>query len=120
MVNELDGNDALLIVPAGDGHLTSGEILDLLAEAAGRDVTVLAVPVQRLDPAFFDLASGVAGELVQRLANYRIQLAVVGELPAGALGSRSFTAFVREGNRRATTLFAPSVEDLRRQLASRR
>lgn len=116
MAIEHCGDDTVLVVPADGGRLTSGAILDLLAESAGRGVATVAVPVARLDPAFFDLASGVAGELVQRLANYRIRLAVVGELPARALESRAFAAFVREGNRRTTTLFAPSFDDLCRRL----
>ncbi len=39
------------------------------------------IAVSELDPAFFDLSSGVAGDIVQALANYRQTVTVVGELP---------------------------------------
>jgi hypothetical protein len=56
----------------------------------------IAVPVQRLDPAFFDLSSGVAGEFVQKFVNYGQRLAIVGEIPDPSAALRDF---VRECNR---------------------
>jgi hypothetical protein len=53
------------------------------------------IPVAELDPAFFDLSSGVAGDIVQALANYRLTATIVGELPPH---SPHFAAFAREGN----------------------
>ncbi len=51
------------------------------------------IAVEELDPAFFDLSSGVAGDIVQALANYRLTVTVVGELPAH---SEHFADFARE------------------------
>ncbi|MBE2316039.1 DUF4180 domain-containing protein [Solirubrobacter sp. CPCC 204708] len=51
------------------------------------------IPVSELDPAFFDLSSGVAGEIVQALANYRLTATIVGELPPH---STHFADFARE------------------------
>jgi hypothetical protein len=46
--------------------------------------------------AFFDLATGVAGELVQKLTNYGVRMAaVVPDLPVQPL---RFREFVREAN----------------------
>jgi hypothetical protein len=49
--------------------------------------------VSELDPAFFDLSTGVAGEIVQALANFRLSATVVGELPPH---SEHFADFARE------------------------
>ena len=51
------------------------------------------IPVDELDPAFFDLSTGVAGDIVQKLANYRIDAVIVGELPPH---STHFDDFARE------------------------
>lgn len=58
-----------------------------------------------LPPAFFDLSTGVAGELLQKLANYGIRLAAVVADPSGH--SAPFQDFVRESRRsRAHRFFA--------------
>ena len=54
-----------------------------------------AIPVEELDPAFFDLSTGVAGDIVQKLANHRMTATIVGALPPH---SEHFAAFAREGN----------------------
>ena len=51
------------------------------------------IPVAELDPAFFDLSSGVAGDVVQALTNYRLTATIVGELPPH---SAHFADFARE------------------------
>ena len=50
---------------AADGPLlrTGADALELIF---ADDADLLVVPAQRLDPAFFDLSSGVAGEFAQK------------------------------------------------------
>ncbi len=86
---------------------------DLLDAAADAGADVVACPAGRLDPAFFDLRTGVAGELLQQLVNYGIVLAVVGPLPDVALASRSFTALIREANRGTQQWFVGDMDELR-------
>lgn len=61
-----------------------------------------------LPGAFFDLSSGVAGELVQKLANYGIRMA--GVVPDLAAHSRRFQEFAEEANRGRQIHFAPTRE----------
>ena len=49
-----------------------------------------------LPPAFFELRSGVAGELVQKLVNYGIRMAAV--VPDLGAQSARFQEFAREAN----------------------
>lgn len=49
-----------------------------------------------LPAAFFDLSTGVAGELVQKLVNYGIRMAAV--VPDLAAHSERFREFAREAN----------------------
>lgn len=50
-----------------------------------------------LPAAFFDLSTGVTGELVQKLANYGVRMAAV--VPDLAAHSPRFQDFAREANR---------------------
>ena len=85
---------------------------DLMAEAFGEGAAMVAIPVGRLEPAFFDLRSGFAGDILQVSVTYRTRLAIVGELPEPAASSecvrgprprvqRGDTALVRGVTRRA-------------------
>lgn len=107
----------VLVLSAEGPRLEAETLLDAVATAIGSNATVLAVPVERLDPGFFDLRTGVAGAVLQKLADYRLHLAVVGTLPDAALGSAAFQAFMRETDRRDQTWFAATLPALRDRLA---
>ena len=62
-----------------------------------------------LSPEFFDLSSGVAGNLVQRLQNYGIRMAAV--VPSTAAHSRAFQEFAMEANTGGSFRFFPTRED---------
>ena len=112
-VETIEGRVVLLLDGTGP-RLGGRDLLDAVADAGA---TVVACPVDRLDPAFFDLRTGVAGELMQALVNYRVVLAVVGPLPDSALASGAFMALVREANRGAQHWFVRDLAELRAHLA---
>ncbi|AEC02579.1 DUF4180 domain-containing protein [Parasphaerochaeta coccoides] len=53
---------------------------------------------------FFDLRTGVAGEILQKFTNYRFLIAIVGDF--SVYGSASLHAFIRESNRSGSIFFA--------------
>ena len=55
---------------------------DLVGAALGQRCDWALVPVARLAPDFFRLGTGLAGEIVQKFANYAIGLAVIGDIEA--------------------------------------
>jgi hypothetical protein len=78
---------------------TSEDTSDLIGNAWVDDVSVIAVPIARLDPAFFDLSSGFAGELTQKIVNYNLKLAIVGDISAAVAASQPLASYVWETNR---------------------
>lgn len=58
-----------------------------------------------LPPAFFDLSSGMAGDVVQRLTLYEIRMAIV--VPDASVHSGAFQDFAREANRGRWFRFFP-------------
>jgi Domain of unknown function (DUF4180) len=100
-----------------DGPVLDGEqaALDLIGATMGR-TDVLAVPVARVPPAFFDLSSGVAGAIVQKFANYRVRLVVVGDVTDRVAASTALRDFVRECNRGRQTWFVADEAELAARL----
>ncbi|WP_242676940.1 DUF4180 domain-containing protein [Streptomonospora litoralis] len=116
-VQELSGTPVLVCAPEGaplDGERAA---LDLIGDMWGRGAAWAALPAERLGAGFFDLANGVAGGVVQRLANYRLGLAVVGAVPVEAGAGSAAAAFVREADRGAQLWFVADLVELGRRLA---
>jgi hypothetical protein len=101
-------------VPA-EGPLLSSDA-DALGAIHDAGADWVAVPVARLDPAFFDLSSGVAGDVVQKFVNYGLRLAVVGDISEPLERSGALRDFVRESNRGRQVWFVEDEAELRRRL----
>ncbi len=101
----------------GDGVLvaSAADALDVMMAAACDRILLHA---ENLSPDFFRLASGLAGEVMQKFVNYRVRVAIVGSL-AGK-GGDSLRALVREsrrGGRGAPVVFTDTLADALRRLA---
>jgi len=56
---------------------------------------------------FFDLRTGVAGEVLRKFSNYRFRLAVIGDFTAHS--SKSLRDFLYESNRGRLIFFKPDL-----------
>ena len=92
---------------------------DLIGDAWGSEATVIAVPVSRLDPEFFRLSSGLAGEITQKIVNYRLMLVVIGDISAYVEASGALRDFVWESNRGAHVWFLADRAELEAKLLAR-
>lgn len=84
------------------------DVLDLIADIGMNDCNRLIINRSNLNPDFFDLKSGLAGEILQKFSNYRSKLAIVGDF--SRYTSKSLRDFIRECNRGNMILFTDSVE----------
>jgi hypothetical protein len=94
---------------------TERDVSDLVGALFGEDVDRVILRVERLDPAFFDLRTGLAGAILQKLTNYRVDVAIVGDV--AAVEGEAFRAFVAESNRGRHVWFVPDVDALAVRLA---
>jgi hypothetical protein len=85
------------------------DALDMMAEARYRDCDSIILKEEHLDPSFFDLKSGMAGEILQKFSNYRASLAIVGDFTKYT--SKSLRDFIRESNKFKRINFVRSVEE---------
>jgi hypothetical protein len=99
-----------------DGDRTA---MDLIADAFDRHATTIVLPLARLDPRFFVLRSGVAGEVVQKFANYRVRLVVLGDITEHLERGTAFRDFVGESNRNTLLWFVADESELDARLAAR-
>lgn len=107
-------NGLVLFELDATGPLLTSEqdAVDLIGDTYGTGADMIVVPVNRLDPRFFDLKSGIAGGFFQKMQNYQLRLAVVGDISAAIATSKSLHDFVYETNKRGNHLFAPDRESL--------
>lgn len=82
----------------GEPFLTGGEDVALVEACFSAGAGAALLYAENLPPAFFDLSSGQAGAMLQKLRNYRLRLAVVCP-PGGAQRSSRFGEMLREEQR---------------------
>lgn len=88
----------------------------LMDVAWGQGCTKIILRQTDLPPSFFDLKTRMAGEVLQKATNYRIQLAIVGDFTQ--IASESLRAFITESNRGRQVCFVADVATARQRLAS--
>jgi hypothetical protein len=96
-------SEGLLLGDAGDAR-------DLIL--ASRGASWVALDESRVVPAFFDLKNGIAGDVLQKFVNYRMKLAILGDISRYTDQSESLKALVRESNRGRDVAFLPNLEAL--------
>ncbi|TMQ90694.1 DUF4180 domain-containing protein [Actinomadura soli] len=111
VVEERAGAQVLVCDPDGPPVATEQDALDLIG-AAFSGAEVVAVPASRLDERFFALGTRVAGEIMQKFANYRLRLVIVGDISRHVAASSALRALVQESNSSGHVWFVPDLEAL--------
>lgn len=70
--------------------------LDLLGNVYYQGYDKVILHQQHMSPDFFDLKTGIAGEVLQKFAQYRMPLAIVGDF--SNINSKSLKDFIYESN----------------------
>jgi Domain of unknown function (DUF4180) len=78
------------------------------------------VPVERLPDEFFDLRTGLVGQIAQKFVNYRLRLAIVGDISRHLTASSALREFLYETNRGSQLWFVATVAELRGRLKNTR
>lgn len=112
-----NGQAVLLCDPAGPLLSTTQDALDLIG-ATYFGAETIAIPVQRVDERFFDLETGLAGELMQKFVNYSVRLVILGDISAPLASSSALRSLVRESNRGSHIWFLPDLAALTDRLAA--
>jgi hypothetical protein len=84
------------------------DTLSLIAESGLRDAGKLILYESQITSDFFDLKTKLAGEILQKFSNYRMQVALIGNF--SKYKSRSLQDFIRESNKGKRVFFLESRE----------
>lgn len=84
------------------------EALELLVNYKYQGYDHLIVSAHHLHPDFFDLKTGLAGDMLQKFSNYDGFLGII--VDHTIYGSQSLNDFVKESNRAKRIVFAESKE----------
>ncbi len=97
------------ILPGSETIGTTEDLLDILADAGYNGSTGLIIHSATLTGSFFDLKTGIAGEILQKFSNYRMRLAIIGDF--ANVRSKALRDFIRESNTRGTINFVEPAEE---------
>lgn len=113
MIEKLEISESIAIVKSDDGvpALTDAQsALDLLATAKYEwGIERLVFDRGSVADSFFELRTGIAGEILQKFVNYHVRAAFVGDF--AAIESKSLRDFIRECNRGEHFYFVASLDE---------
>ena len=118
-IRNVAGHAVLLCTPDGPRLSSEADALDLVGSLWGQEVDWLALPKARLGEDFLRLRTGLAGAVIQKFVNYRVRLAIVGDVSAETAASDALRDFVRESNAGDRVWFVPDLAALETRLAAR-
>ncbi|MEV7398106.1 DUF4180 domain-containing protein [Aeromicrobium sp. NPDC092404] len=107
----------VLVMPQDGPPLDTIEAAtEVVGDAAWGPAEMVAMPAARLTDDFFELKTGMAGEVTQKFVNYRLRLAIVGDIESRVAESTSLRAWVTESNRGRQLWFVPTLDALAERL----
>ena len=95
-------SDRVLIMETQDA-------LDIMAESNYMGAWKLIIHEKNIISDFFDLKTGIAGDILQKFSTYGVQLAIVGDYSKYSSGS--LRDFIFESNKFGRINFVSSVEE---------
>jgi hypothetical protein len=90
------------------------DALDLMADCRYQGAEKIIIREKNIIPEFFDLKTGIAGEILQKFTTYRVQLAIVGDY--SKYTSKSLRDFIYESNKHGRISFVNTVEEAKEKL----
>ncbi|KKB10191.1 hypothetical protein VE26_01795 [Devosia chinhatensis] len=115
----VNGVHLFFVADQGPALGSEDDALDLIGQTYGSAAEMLVVPAARFAPHFFELANKQAGHFFQKLQNYRMRLAIVGDISAPLAASGALRDFVGETNRIGHHLFVADRAALDAALGSK-
>ena len=91
------------------------DALDIMADAKYQGASCIILHEQNITPKFFDLKTGIAGDILQKFSNYNNRLAIVGDFTK--YESNSLQDFIRESNKYGRINFVSSTDEALKALS---
>lgn len=115
-IRQIRGTNALVLAAEGASLESERDATDVIGETFGADVGLVLIPASRLSGDFFRLSTRKAGLFIQKFTNYRIRLAILGDIEAHVAASDALRDFVRESNKGQAVWFVTDEAALEAKL----
>jgi hypothetical protein len=106
MTSKIHGNDIVEIL---DDALLIKKIDDVLELLTINNCSSILLKKENMADEFFDLSTGIAGEMLQKFSIYRKRLAIIGDYQN--VKSKSLNDFMYESNKTKQILFVKTKEE---------
>ena len=83
---------------------SADSFLEILFSAS---TDTLVISKENLTESFFELKTGIAGEILQKFSNYKIRLVIIGDFKN--LKSKSLNDFIYESNKNGKVIFTDEL-----------
>lgn len=97
--------DIALIEELAFPLMTGADLLDVLMNSP---CDTVALRAGDLNETFFDLQTGIAGDMLQKVSNYRMRLIILGDF--ADVRSGSLRDFIFESNKLGQVIFTDTLE----------
>jgi len=85
------------------------DAVDLLGNSEYLGASCIVLLKEQINPDFFNLKTGLAGDILQKFSNYKKRLAIVGDF--SNISSKSLKDFIYESNKTRRINFIASMEE---------
>ena len=85
----------------------SQDAVDLMGNCSYQGATKIIIRERNLTPDFFELRTGIAGEILQKFSTYDVQLAIIGDFEK--YPGKSLQNFIYESNKYKRINFVSSL-----------
>lgn len=117
-IHTANGTRIAEVISDGTIIASLDDAVDLVGNLYYQEVDKVILHEKAISPAFFDLKSKLAGEILQKFSTYRMRLAIVGDFEK--YPGKSLQDFIRESNKGRQINFVPSRPEALRVLSETR
>lgn len=93
---------------------STSEALDIMGDAMYRGAEIIVLKKENFHLDFYDLKTGMAGDILQKFSTYNMRLAIMGDFTK--VTSKSLNDFIYESNKGKRILFVNSQEEFLKSL----
>ncbi|WP_339314246.1 DUF4180 domain-containing protein [Paenibacillus sp. FSL R10-2734] len=108
-INRKDNSAVTLISSEGVVIHNVNDALDLLANVKYQECDKMILRKEQITDDFFELKSGIAGEILQKYTTYQMRVAIVGDFTG--YNSKSLNDFIYECNQGDKILFKRTEDE---------
>ena len=110
-----EGNCIAEIISGNIEIYNTRDALDIMADCNYQGAGAIILHEKNIIPAFFDLKTGIAGEILQKFSTYQMRLAIIGDF--SKYSGKSLRDFMYESNKFKRINFVKSRDEAIKRLS---